>query len=165
MQFLFNKTLDNCEQIVGIFGTSKYGNIVINDNKLFVPVDDVNKYVYEFDTDKWYIKNGDIYIDSDAPSIDVDKSDLVIRNDKFFNFVVCDENFIKSYYRKIRAKYCFPIINRGRLWYERLSYSQESQLREWYDDWLRITDTYKVPDCPEWINKQLEGEDILLWNG
>lgn len=51
-----------------------------------------------------------------------------------------------------RKSECFTIINRGQLWYERLTETQKHQLDEWYSAWLDVTETLTVPEKPSWIN-------------
>lgn len=53
--------------------------------------------------------------------------------------------------RFLRARECFPIINRGTLWYERLTAEQKEELNIWYQAWLDITETKLVPIAPEWL--------------
>jgi hypothetical protein len=53
--------------------------------------------------------------------------------------------------RDRRAKECFPIINRGELWYNTLTDEQLDELREWYHNWLDATETLSIPNKPEWI--------------
>ena len=53
--------------------------------------------------------------------------------------------------REQRDKECFPIINRGSLWYDRLTEEQTIELKKWYSDWLDVTDTLVVPTMPDWI--------------
>lgn len=50
-----------------------------------------------------------------------------------------------------REKKCFPIINRGTLWYNHLSEQQRVELDAWYQAWLNVTETKVVPDMPEWL--------------
>lgn len=50
-----------------------------------------------------------------------------------------------------REKKCFPIINRGALWYENLSEEQMAELNTWYQAWLNVTETKIVPETPDWI--------------
>lgn len=57
----------------------------------------------------------------------------------------------KEALRQRREKECFTVINRGQLWYERLTEEQRAELSAWYDDWLKVTDTMTVPDKPEWV--------------
>lgn len=58
-----------------------------------------------------------------------------------------------NYLRKQREKECFPIINRGSLWYEKLSEEQDAELREWYQAWLDAPATLVIPDRPLWLEE------------
>lgn len=67
--------------------------------------------------------------------------------------------------RDMREVDCFPIINRGVLWYNTLTEEQRLELDKWYKEWLNITDTYKnayeqnmevdietvIPNKPTWL--------------
>lgn len=53
--------------------------------------------------------------------------------------------------RKRRETECFSYINRGQLWYDRLSDEQKSELQVWYADWLKVTDTLTAPEKPSWL--------------
>ena len=55
------------------------------------------------------------------------------------------------YLRSQRKKACFPYINRGEMWYSRLSAEQKEELGAWYQAWLDVTETKVVPDAPEWL--------------
>ena len=61
-----------------------------------------------------------------------------------------------------RKRVCFPVINRGKLWYDMLSTEQLSELKKWYRDWLDAPQTLKYPEAPAWLNDKLEEEEILL---
>lgn len=63
--------------------------------------------------------------------------------------------------RKRRREECFPYINRGRLWYNKLSDYQLLELSRWYQAWLDATKTKKIPSKPEWLDSKLNEEDIL----
>lgn len=54
--------------------------------------------------------------------------------------------------RERRELECFPIINRGFLWYERLTQEQLNELETWYQKWLDVTITGEIPVPPNWIN-------------
>nr|DAP60735.1 MAG TPA: Protein of unknown function (DUF2977) [Caudoviricetes sp.] len=54
-------------------------------------------------------------------------------------------------YRLQREKDCFPIINRGELWYDRLTDQQREELQLWYQAWLDVTKTQTIPVKPEWL--------------
>ena len=67
-------------------------------------------------------------------------------------------------YRSIRSQVCFPIINRGQLWYNHLTLAQKSELNDWYEAWLDITHTFVIPTAPSWLNNTLnkiEPEELL----
>ena len=46
---------------------------------------------------------------------------------------------------------CFPIINRGTLWYSKLTVEQMSELDNWYQAWLDVTETKEIPEKPSWL--------------
>ena len=54
-------------------------------------------------------------------------------------------------YRVIRSQVCFPVINRGQLWYDKLTDEQKEELSKWYNDWLNVTTTLVMPEVPEWL--------------
>ena len=54
-------------------------------------------------------------------------------------------------YRIRREKECFPIINRGKLWYDTLTDEQTSELNKWYHEWLDGTPTQTIPTRPTWL--------------
>ena len=53
--------------------------------------------------------------------------------------------------RLMREKLCFPYINRGELWYNRLTAEQKTELEAWYQEWLDVTVTLTIPSKPEWL--------------
>ena len=56
-----------------------------------------------------------------------------------------------AHIRDRRAKECFPVINRGKPWYDTLTDEQKTELTEWYNAWLNATETLVIPKKPEWI--------------
>lgn len=54
-------------------------------------------------------------------------------------------------FRSQREKACFPYINRGEMWYSRLSVEQKEELGAWYQAWLDVTETKVIPEKPEWL--------------
>lgn len=50
-----------------------------------------------------------------------------------------------------REAACFPYINRGYLWYNKLTDEQKVELDTWYQAWLDVTETRVVPEKPEWL--------------
>ena len=62
------------------------------------------------------------------------------------------KNFVFiEYIRERRAKTCFPVINRGQLWYSKLTPEQLDELSNWYQAWLDATETLEIPKKPEWL--------------
>lgn len=64
--------------------------------------------------------------------------------------------------RKKREEICFPVINRGKLWYDSLSSEQYQELKDWYKKWLDVTETNIIPETPKWLNDKIVMEDIIL---
>lgn len=62
-----------------------------------------------------------------------------------------ENNKVLSNLRSQREKICFPYINRGDLWYNRLSDVQIAELNIWYQAWLDVTETKIIPEAPEWL--------------
>ena len=58
---------------------------------------------------------------------------------------------IEDELRLKRSKVCFPYINRGALWYSKLTDEQMDELSSWYQAWLDVTESKVVPDAPEWL--------------
>ena len=53
--------------------------------------------------------------------------------------------------RMRRELECFLIINRGKLWYNKLSEAQIVELGKWYQAWLDVTRTQVLPKKPKWL--------------
>lgn len=63
--------------------------------------------------------------------------------------------------RSTRESECFPIINRGSLWYDKLTDEQKQELSEWYENWLNTPQIYQssdnvdyktiLPEKPQWL--------------
>ena len=68
----------------------------------------------------------------------------------------------KQIIRQRRMKECFPIVNRGTLWYNCLTDEQRIELNSWYHKWLNATETGTIPHRPEWIDNKINKEEILL---
>ena len=54
-----------------------------------------------------------------------------------------------------RSEECFPIVNRGALWYDKLTEEQKAELSEWYEAWLDAPQTGSAPDRPAWLDESL----------
>ena len=50
-----------------------------------------------------------------------------------------------------REQECFPVINRGQLWYDRLTEKQKTELSKWYQAWLDAANTGVVPEKLAWL--------------
>lgn len=53
--------------------------------------------------------------------------------------------------RKRRADECFSVVDRSVLWYSGLTDSQREELSEWYQAWLKVTETLVIPEKPKWL--------------
>ena len=56
--------------------------------------------------------------------------------------------------REKRENECFSVVNRGKLWYDKLSQGQLAELERWYQAWLDVTETLHAPEAPAWIDEQ-----------
>jgi hypothetical protein len=65
-----------------------------------------------------------------------------------FNLVVSFDLFELRLTRQVE---CFPVINRGYLWYKTLTETQQVELQDWYQAWLDVTETGILPTKPEWL--------------
>lgn len=89
------------------------------------------------------------------------KNKRVISTKSTFNEGSVNVEQLKEKLRERRQNECFPVVNRGTLWYNKLSVSQYAELKVWYEKWLNVTETMAVPVKPSWLDKKLEEEIIL----
>lgn len=73
---------------------------------------------------------------------------LVLDNNKLQSV---NDACIADKLRLKRDKNCFPYINRGYLWYSKLTNEQKDELDSWYQAWLDVTETKSIPNAPEWL--------------
>ena len=73
---------------------------------------------------------------------------LVKNNDKQAEV---ENELVLTELRSQREKVCFPYINRGYLWYSKLTDAQKEELSSWYQAWLDVTETKIVPETPAWL--------------
>ena len=73
-----------------------------------------------------------------------------IENGKFVKLKP-EKELIADLIRSRRSSECFPIINRGTLWYEKLTEEQKAELSTWYEAWLDAPATGVAPQKPEWL--------------
>lgn len=58
----------------------------------------------------------------------------------------------KEALRQQREAECFPVINRGWMWYSGLNLVQWLELKKWYLAWLNVTETLRIPERPTWLD-------------
>lgn len=68
---------------------------------------------------------------------------------------------LKDALRNARERECFPVVNRGQVWYNMLTEEQRDELTRWYLAWLDVTETKVIPIKPGWLDKKLSREEIL----
>lgn len=64
---------------------------------------------------------------------------------------VLNNEHVAEELRYQREKSCFPYVNRGYLWYNKLTEEQKSELDTWYQAWLDVTETKIIPNSPDWL--------------
>lgn len=62
-------------------------------------------------------------------------------------------NNLKIKIRAQRESECFKVVNRGTVWYNRLTGEQKAELDVWYDAWLEAPETLVIPDAPAWLTE------------
>jgi len=75
----------------------------------------------------------------------------IVKDTKFHNAITTKNK--QNEIRELREIECFTIINRGKLWYEKLTPKQEQELSKWYQDWLDAPGTMEVPKRLRWLNE------------
>ncbi len=76
-------------------------------------------------------------------------SNVLVKSDDKLKEIEIERELVAL--RSQREKVCFPYINRGYLWYSRLTSDQSNELDAWYQAWLNVTDTKVIPEMPEWL--------------
>lgn len=61
-------------------------------------------------------------------------------------------DYRKSEIRARREKECFSYVNRGTLWYNKLTPEQDIEFQNWYDAWLEAPETLIIPKKLEWLD-------------
>lgn len=54
--------------------------------------------------------------------------------------------------RERRRRECFSVVDRGAMWYGRLTNEQKTQLSAWYTAWLDAPETGVAPEKPDWLD-------------
>lgn len=151
--------------IVGInqmlLAMTEYGAVQYTKTKLIVPTGRNVKYEYSYEQNTWTkIVNSVATFAVKPPILRCDN--LAVDNALFFTMLVSTDP--ANYYRKRREEICYPVINRGQLWYSHLTLAQKTELNDWYEAWLDVTDTLVIPNAPCWIDNKLnkiEQEELL----
>lgn len=85
--------------------------------------------------------DGKLYSETELQS-----DDYLARRNAFDNSIALIE------LRNQREEECFSVINRGALWYDRLTEEQKQELSAWYQAWLDAPQTNVVPAKPAWLD-------------
>ena len=62
-----------------------------------------------------------------------------------------DAEQAKKELRRRRQEECFPVIDRGKPWYDSLTAEQYQELLTWRQSWLDAPETGVAPERPEWL--------------
>lgn len=156
---------DKPEQLSGdkLLATNEFGDIIIFKGKLYIPIEKGYNIVYSFINRDWTEVLSGVILNH-KPNLILSCENLIVKDTDFFKYLVCDNDFILNYYRHMREKMCYPIINRGKLWYDHLTLAQHTELNDWYEAWLDVTETHIIPDTPAWVDNKLnkiEPEELL----
>ena len=141
---------------------------------------DDNKHKIYYTKEGWLCERYpyDLPIENESFYIEVDEATYykTLGCDKHFSWRVKDGQLTHERYEETpeaetlqelldkRAEICFPIINRGQPWHERLTPGQKEELAKWYADWLDITKTKIEPTAPSWLFKCEKGETNNVTN-
>ncbi len=158
----------------GMLALTDVGTVTNNGGTLRIDVKRNVYYEYDFVKNDWKLVDG-ISVKHITKNFEIDLNfdNIRVLDNTFFDLVARDnyslmtdyekKQFIDSYYRHRREIKCYPIINRGKLWYDLLTEARHSQLESWYHDWLDVTETHKEPDDLYWFNEKLtKPEEIIL---
>lgn len=101
----------------------------------------------------YYLLNNNLPISSDDVQVGLEEISEYEYQYRAFNLEssIADKIDKADMYRVIRSQVCFPVINRGQLWYNKLTDEQKEELAKWYNDWLNVTETLIEPKTPEWL--------------
>ena len=110
-----------------------------------------------FYLDDEYTQRADFCNNNNLKIVEVDPDENG-RRFQIQSFILTKEEVL-DLLRTRREEECFPIINRGSLWFEQLTEAQKVELKAWYKLWLDITDKYVdgmdylslIPTKPNWL--------------
>lgn len=115
------------------------------------------QYFTYINADGWvmspYIKDADIKLNLTKEQFDKININYAGYNWKYVNGKFKKLKYITTeYLQELRQQECFNFIdNRSKLWYDTLSEEQYAELKEWYQAWLDVTKTEKIPTKPSWL--------------
>lgn len=66
-------------------------------------------------------------------------------------YLAVQDDSEKETIRARREAECFPIVNRGQVWYDLLGEEQKSELSVWYRAWLDAPETKTIPERPAFL--------------
>lgn len=111
------------------------GKVVMASNGKFDETFELSEEEYDVGFD------GKLYSETELQS-----DDYLARRNAFDNSIALIE------LRHQREEECFSVINRGALWYDRLTEEQKQELSAWYQAWLDAPQTNVVPAKPAWLD-------------
>ena len=111
------------------------GKVVMVSNGKFDETFELSEEEYDVGFD------GKLYSETELQS-----DDYLARRNAFDNSIALIE------LRNQREEECFSVINRGALWYDRLTEEQKQELSAWYQAWLDAPQTNVVPAKPAWLD-------------
>lgn len=111
------------------------GKVVMASNGKFDETFELSEEEYDVGFD------GKLYSETELQS-----DDYLTRKNTFDNSIALIE------LRNQREEECFSVINRGALWYDRLTEEQKKELSAWYQAWLDAPQTNVVPTKPAWLD-------------
>lgn len=129
-------------------------------NKGFMCIDQ-NKECVAFSFDRISMTSFETIEVTCESEIDIERiQGYIINND---NSICWDDNKWNNYLSDVvepnelrctREIDCFPIINRGEIWYSIFVNTPERELefKQWYQAWLDAPATRIIPTKPDWIN-------------
>lgn len=132
-------------------------------NKIYARADESGKVVHIFSEAFEQPQSGDLCIDETNTDRHGAQKYPVTDENGFFNYEIKNGQLIerdktadiaerkKDEIRSRRERECFPVINRGALWYEKLTEEQKTELSEWYQSWLDAPQTEIIPEKPAWL--------------
>lgn len=113
-----------------------------------------------------YVQNYVLVGESSACDIEVEEPENFVDQLQFYSAWRYDEGKLifdegranelglegqKNEIRQNRERECFSYINRGALWYSKLTDEQKAELETWYQEWLDAPETMVIPEKPEWL--------------